>query len=126
MLLEDFYTINSINAAGEGKLQANVSLHANHQIYNGHFPNEPIVPGVCLVEMVRGILSGHLAKSLYFRSADQIKFMSIVDPRQTDQLIFKLSLEEEDGEYKVHNEAVSGQTTYFKMKGSFCPEQSET
>lgn len=122
MLLQDFYTIDQLAVSNEGKLEAQVTLNTNHQIYNGHFPGQPIVPGVCLIEMVRGILAGHLQQSLFFHGADQIKFMNIVDPQKTDHLTFKLSLQEEDGAYQVKNEAVAGETTYFKMKGTFLPE----
>lgn len=122
MLLQDFYTIDQLAVSEEGKLEAQVTLNTDHKIYNGHFPDQPIVPGVCLIEMVRGIVAGHLQKSLFFEGADQIKFMNIVDPQQTDHLTFKLSLQELDGAYQVNNEAVAGETTYFKMKGTFLPE----
>ncbi len=122
MLLQDFYTIDQLAVSDEGKLEAHVTLNTNHEIYNGHFPGQPILPGVCLIEMVRGIVSGHLQQSLFFQGADQIKFMNIVDPQLTDHLTFKLSLEEQDGAYQVHNEARAGETTCFKMKGTFLPE----
>ncbi len=58
----------------------------NEPFFQGHFPGEPIMPGVLLVEamaQVAGILafkSGTTGKSTYFLSIEKVKFRKPVTP----------------------------------------------
>ena len=74
------------------------NLTGNEEIFNGHFPNEPVMPGVLQVEAMAqtgGIL---VLKSVpdpenystYFMKIDNVKFRSKAVPGDT--LIFKLVL----------------------------------
>jgi 3-hydroxyacyl-[acyl-carrier-protein] dehydratase len=64
----------------------------NEPFFAGHFPNNPVMPGVLIVEamaQVAGILafkSSSLGKSVYFMSMDKVKFRKPVMPG--DQLRF--------------------------------------
>ena len=51
MLINNFYKIKNIEA-GE-KYVVNIEMNPAHEIYNGHFPGMPVVPGVCLTQMVK-------------------------------------------------------------------------
>lgn len=46
MLLNDFYKLKE-QTESNGDWSFKVELNPNHSIYTGHFPNQPIVPGVC-------------------------------------------------------------------------------
>ena len=66
----------------------------NEPFFAGHFPNNPVMPGVLIVEamaQVAGILafkSSSLGKSVYFMSMDKVKFRKPVMPG--DQLRFNV------------------------------------
>lgn len=70
----------------------NVTL--NEPFFQGHFPDNPIMPGVLIVEalaQVGGILaskSGAKGKSVYFLSIDRAKFRKPVVPG--DQMILEV------------------------------------
>lgn len=72
------------------------NVTANEQFFQGHFPDNPIMPGVLIVEamaQVSGILafeSGAQGKSVYFMSIEKAKFRKPVVPG--DQLRFEVSV----------------------------------
>jgi 3-hydroxyacyl-[acyl-carrier-protein] dehydratase len=68
----------------------------NEEFFQGHFPEQPIMPGVLIIEamaQVAGILaflSGATGKSVYFMSIEKAKFRRPVVPG--DQLRFEISI----------------------------------
>lgn len=72
------------------------NVTANEHFFQGHFPDNPIMPGVLMVEamaQVAGILafhSGAQGKSVYFMSIEKAKFRKPVVPG--DQLQFEVSV----------------------------------
>lgn len=85
----------------------NVSI--NEPIFNGHFPDNPIMPGVMMVEamaQLAGILgfvsAGESAQSGYlylFAGVDKVRFKKLVRPG--DQLVFSARyLMDKQGIYK--------------------------
>ena len=56
MLLGDFFEISDINNAENGSIEALIKINKDHAIFNGHFPEFPIVPGVCMIQMVKEIV----------------------------------------------------------------------
>lgn len=73
----------------------------NEPFFQGHFPNNPVMPGVLIVEamaQVAGILafkSGVEGKSVYFMSIEKVKFRKPVLPG--DQIRFEVSVSHKRG-----------------------------
>lgn len=74
----------------ENKVIFEVSLNAKHPIYQGHFPNRPIVPGVCTLQMVRELLEVNFNKKLTFVSSKNMKFNGMIDPNITPKITFEI------------------------------------
>jgi len=79
MLIKDFYTIQQIEEVHQ-KLEATLILNADHQVYQGHFPEQPVVPGVIQLQIVKELLEKHLDKKLTINSMSQAKFLSLILP----------------------------------------------
>jgi beta-hydroxyacyl-ACP dehydratase FabZ len=79
----------------------NVSV--NEPFFQGHFPNDPIMPGVLILEAMAqtgGILiltefPQHLGKRFYFAGLDKARFRKPVRPG--DQLVMKVKLQKHRG-----------------------------
>ncbi len=74
----------------------------NEEFFQGHFPNNPIMPGVLIIEamaQVAGILAfrsgATLGKSVYFMSIEKAKFRKPVVPG--DQLKLEVSVMQHRG-----------------------------
>ena len=78
-------------ALSEG-MQYHVELNAGHYIYSAHFPGQPITPGVCIVQMARELIEHSVNKPLVVRSIKTAKFLSIVNPVDTPELLFNVAL----------------------------------
>ncbi|MBO4660134.1 MAG: hypothetical protein J5610_01580 [Prevotella sp.] len=66
-----------------------VKLNTGHYIYKAHFPNNPITPGVCLVQMAGELLEQRLKKHIKLNTAVNIKFRHPVDPTATPTFLFR-------------------------------------
>ncbi|MDW7693438.1 hydroxymyristoyl-ACP dehydratase [Flammeovirgaceae bacterium SG7u.111] len=99
MLLDDLYQIKTWNAE-EGSIEAELAINAEHSIFEGHFPENPVLPGACQVEMVGELLGKNYGQNFRLDKAQNIKFLSVVDPTKSKLLNFSLQVKE-DGKNKV-------------------------
>ena len=63
MLINDFFNIQDKQETETGMVY-NIQLNPNHEIYKGHFPEQPIAPGVCLAQVVKELCENHLGQDL--------------------------------------------------------------
>ena len=119
ILLGHFYKIDSLLQEGNS-ITARITFDIAHPIYKGHFPDMPIVPGVCQTQMLAEILNQALKTDLYLKSAASIKFLSVVDPTKIPSLDLIISFtKNEDGTCNVSAQYKRGETIFFKFKGVF-------
>ncbi len=52
----------------------------DHAIFKGHFPGQPVLPGVCMMEMIAEISGEYLQKSFRISGVPLIKFLRMIDP----------------------------------------------
>lgn len=79
ILKDDFYSIIQLTDA-DNTVQATLQLNPAHRIFEGHFPGQPVVPGVCMIQMVKELLEMASGKTLMLNQADSIKFLSVINP----------------------------------------------
>lgn len=92
MLLNDLYTIHSLSKV-ENKIESVVLLRDNHPIFNGHFPGQPVLPGVCMMQMITEITGKYLNQKFSIAGAPLIKFLRMIDPRKTPLIRFEIKYE---------------------------------
>ena len=87
------------------------NVTANEHFFQGHFPDNPIMPGVLIVEamaQVSGILafhSGAQGNSIYFMSIEKAKFRKPVVPG--DQLRLEVNvLQQRNNVWKFSGQAI--------------------
>ena len=85
MLIEDFYTIGSVISEGYS-LNATLKLNENHVVYQGHFPNQPVVPGVIQLQIIKELLETNLNKSLQIVHIIQAKYLRPIIPQEYPEL----------------------------------------
>lgn len=91
MLLNKLYKVRSLNENPDGSgFLAEIELDANHPVFEGHFPGNPILPGVCTVQIIKELLELSVQKSLRMTRAGNIKYLGFVNPVTMPVLTFQL------------------------------------
>jgi 3-hydroxyacyl-[acyl-carrier-protein] dehydratase len=91
-----------------------------HAILKGHFPIQPIVPGVCMLEMLKEILQQQLKKTLKLQSAPVVKFLTMFAPPTFTHAIFTIQRMQPDiNQFQVTATLQHDQTVFMKFKGVF-------
>lgn len=122
MSLQSLYTIKNLQIS-DADLEAQITFDASHEIFNGHFPGQPIVPGVCLVHIVKELASIIAEEEVLLTKGSNIKFLNIIDPQQNPEVSMKGSFtKNEDGGLTLTTNIVSGDVVFFKFKGGFSHE----
>lgn len=76
---------------------ARVRLNPGHPVYAVHFPGQPVTPGVMLVKLVHELLEQHLGRPLRLHSIGQCKFLNMLVPNKTPQLLVHVDVAETQG-----------------------------
>lgn len=119
MPLSNLYTYNIINESNEDYIEAEISINPNHSIFEGHFPGIPILPGVCQVEMIKRILSEFIGKEFILGSAKNIKFLSMLNPTQTEKITASIKIKKVDAGLNVNAELYDNQTKFLKLSAEY-------
>ncbi len=129
--MKDFYSVTPITAKDNREYTFGILLNKTHRIYHGHFPQQPVVPGVCMMLMVRELVEIAMERNLMFKEVSNIKFLSLVDPAVNNELMIKLTIDSIEGGYNVKASIESADKLFFTIKGNLsaiitCPAQGGT
>jgi len=103
MLMNDFYTYRRLQQ-GDHEFSCEVDFNAYHDIFKGHFPGQPVVPGVCMMEMVKELLQTLIGRPLWLRTAGNVKFLQLITPDVHP--VVNISWKESDDGYSGINHLV--------------------
>ncbi|HLO60385.1 MAG TPA: hypothetical protein VK179_16660 [Bacteroidales bacterium] len=97
MLLNELYTVTALNPdALRENITAEVALNPEHPVFAGHFPGNPILPGVCTVQIVKEILELVFNTGMILEKAGNIKYLGFVSPVLSPAMLFTLSAKENE------------------------------
>lgn len=115
MFKDTLFTIVSENVS-DGTAECNIQLNSEHPIYKGHFPSDPITPGVCIVQMVTDLFSHIQKQDFVLNKVKNVKFIQIIRPTEHPIVTYKLNWEpEEDGAYKIKAIVCYHETVFSKI-----------
>ena len=119
MLQGNFFNISNLEIIGFD-IKADLLINTSHKIFEGHFPGQPVVPGVCMMQMVKEIMEQVMGKKTDLIKAYEMKFLAIIDPRQNNIISATLKyVIEENGNINVVATFFKEERTHFKFKGLF-------
>ena len=120
MLLQDFYTVQSLEKGEGQKYTAHIMLNAGHEVFKGHFPGNPVTPGVCMMQIIKELTQQVTGESLVMKNASNIKFMALINPEVTPKLKLELEITEtENGMVKVKNTTCFDETVALKLSCNY-------
>ncbi len=121
MLQPDFYTVKQPLFI-PGSVQAVLEFNGQHPIFSGHFPGQPVVPGVCMLQIVKEITISATSQSLRLQKAAELKFLAVIDPRVHSRVNISIQYAlENDNLIVVTASLFIEEISFFKFKGIFSP-----
>lgn len=118
MLIAGLYKVIQVDNTDEG-IVAKVHLNKDHEIFKGHFPGNPVMPGVCMIQMIKELTEEAIGKDLFLTVSSNIKFMAIINPEINPDLELAIDINKVEDEVKVKNTTTFNETIALKMNASF-------
>ena len=119
MLLKDFYEVQLIDKVSDTKYFATIILNEKHKVFKGHFPGNPVTPGVCMMQIIKELTQEVTGFSLQLKSSNNVKFMALINPEETPELKLELEIVPNEDEVKVKNTTSFGKTVALKLSNTY-------
>jgi len=120
MLLKDFYKVVSLESTGENKHLVLIHVNAEHEVFKGHFPGNPIMPGVCMMQIIKELVEQISGTSLFMQSLSNVKFMALINPFNTPELRLELDISTTETDLvKVKNITYFDDTVALKLSSVY-------
>jgi 3-hydroxyacyl-[acyl-carrier-protein] dehydratase len=120
MLLQNFYTLNDLSLTDENLALAKISLNSTHEIFKGHFPGNPITPGVCMMQIIKEICSKIVQSPIQMTQSKNIKFLAIINPEVNPKLDIKLNFNHLDADnFTVSANVSFAETNALKVQAQY-------
>lgn len=100
-------------------MRASVRYDPAHPVFAGHFPGNPIVPGVCTLNMITDTLQQHVSAGLSLHSASNVKFLQLIRPDHRPEL--RLSWTETEAGLDVQATLQLDSTVLMRFAGKYQP-----
>lgn len=118
MLLEGLYEIQEFEYT-EPHIKATIRLNKKHKIFEGHFPGHPVLPGVCIIQIIKELTEKSLEKKLLLSVASNVKFMAVINPEKNDIVQFEIEFARNGEEVKIKNTVSFEETLALKLNANF-------
>ena len=117
-LTGDFFEVLETSVTEAGFFTA-IELNPGHMVYSVHFPGHPVTPGVIQLQIVHELLENQFGRKLKLKTMPQCKFLKILNPNETLQLVVHIEFEEKDGFINVKAWGENATGVYFKLKSNY-------
>ncbi|HEY9113541.1 MAG TPA: hydroxymyristoyl-ACP dehydratase [Bacteroidales bacterium] len=116
MLIQDFYQIEKLDH-NEGEIWCSIVLNQTHEVYKGHFPGQPVVPGVIQLQMIKEILEQSFQQQLFLKQINLAKYLQPIDPVLFSELEITIDFSlTEESVYKINALILAKEVTFSKIR----------
>jgi len=101
MLKDIFFTIKEIEELENGRI-FRLALNASHPIFQAHFAGNPIMPGACVVQLIKELMADYFGRSFFTCAVKNMKFLHAINPLESPEITVWLSfVQQEAGRVSV-------------------------
>jgi 3-hydroxyacyl-[acyl-carrier-protein] dehydratase len=120
MVLKDFYTVLSEEKTTDSKYSITILVNEKHEIFKGHFPGNPIMPGVCMIQIIKELTEKITESTLMIQTLSNVKFMALINPENNSELRLELDITmTDDNLVKVKNTTYFNETVALKLSNVY-------
>jgi 3-hydroxyacyl-[acyl-carrier-protein] dehydratase len=98
--LKELYSLINISQT-EGSVTGICKLDPKHDVFLGHFPNNPVLPGVVQLDIVRSLLEKVVGSNISTKEIKDVKYLKVINPDQDKELKLNFTYSIVDGDIKV-------------------------
>lgn len=117
MLKDKFFTIKE-KTTEEENFKFIVALNKEHKIFDGHFPNMPVVPGVCTLQMIKECTEEILGKKLQYNNIANCKFSAMIVPTDVQEVEIAGSTTPTEDGFAIKATVKSPEASYLTLKAN--------
>ncbi len=115
---------NLYNIKSQDALNSIFTIELNPEcfIYKAHFPELPITPGVCIIQIAMELFSELCGVALDLESVANAKFLAVINPEITKDLTYsfnKITISDDSSRYKVSAVVADEDSIYSKLSLCF-------
>lgn len=115
----DYCTVSHLSLA-EDHITAQIKVDAAHELFKGHFPGMPILPGACQIQIITKALEQAVAQTLSLQKADNIKFLAMMNPSLDPEIALEIKIKSQtDDEIGATATMANAGNTIIKFSGKF-------
>ena len=115
-MLTGLYDIKTLTSQGVNSYSAQVGINPEDSIFSGHFPGQPVLPGVCTLAILKDCICRATEKRLIYCEMAQCKFTGMVDPSLSGILNVDFVLAGAEEQLTVNATVSEGERVVMKIK----------
>lgn len=115
MLKNNLYRIAAEN---KDEKSYRLELIPDCMIYRAHFPEQPITPGVCIIQIASELLTALYSLTFELSSVSNAKYLAVINPQETPELTYtfkKIVFDDEKQSVKVSVIVCNNDTVFTKL-----------
>ncbi len=113
--MNSIYKIERVSGDGKNYIYK-AEINASHDIFNGHFPDNPVVPGVCTIGMLKECFADILNREVKLDYIKECKFLSAIIPTQHKSVCSSIVITQNESVTSVIAEVSCGDIKMVKFK----------
>ena len=118
MLLENkFYKVLSVNQTDTLQAEYRLAILSVCDVYNGHFPGDPVCPGVCNIETIKECAMLLTGEVLRYNTIKQCRLTALATPIVCPEVKVQLALTATDAGYNIQATIADDNQVYMILKG---------
>ena len=99
-MLTNYFSLLAQSVEADGSVLSTVKLNPQCSVYEGHFPGNPVSPGV----------------KLTIKAIKQCRYSALITPLKQSVLKFKAVIDEAEGAFSVAGTVFDDDNTYIDIK----------
>ena len=117
LLKKKFYDIIESHKDGATGVY-HVAILPECSVYQGHFPGDPICPGVCNIETIKECVCDLLGCDLRIQSIKQCRLTAIATPTVCPEVSITINCTPKDEAFIIQATIADDKQTYMEFKGT--------
>lgn len=115
MLIPDFYSIEDLQDSAS-KIIGRIKLNPKHEVYQGHFPDQPIVPGVIQLQIMKELVEVATGQKFLIGEMLSAKYLNLIVPEKSAKLSFEIDYQKSGEQLKISAIIKEKELVFTKVK----------